>query len=82
MNSEVKVELFLKEEYWNEESGFSSVMFGSACRGAAGKLCGRGILHLLKYIYERLMEAISTKQVLGFRTSSYPIMVPVFVYEE
>jgi hypothetical protein len=34
VDSEVKIGLFFGEEFWNEESsGFSSVMFGSACKG-------------------------------------------------
>jgi hypothetical protein len=33
VDSEVKFGLFFQMEYWNEESGFSSIMFGSACKG-------------------------------------------------
>ena len=33
VNSGVKIRLFFQKECWNKESGFSSIMFGSACKG-------------------------------------------------
>jgi hypothetical protein len=33
IDSEIKIQLFFQMEHWNDESGFSSIMFGSACKG-------------------------------------------------